>query len=109
MATDNDPLECWIEDTVVRKAKVKGWYTRKCIWGGMRSAPDRIFAKAGIVLWIELKRIRRTATESQAREHKKMRAAGCRVFVADSVDAAMAILDRHDTDIWGRAACEDGI
>lgn len=101
MATDNDPLEKWIESTSVKKAKIRGWFSRKCIWGGRRSAPDRFFAKKGVQVFIELKRLLQKPTKLQAREHEEMRAAGCLVFVADSVEACLGILDRLDPDLNG--------
>lgn len=63
--------------------------TRKVKWEGRKHAPDllillpRLFANC----WVETKALGVKARAGQLREHARMRAAGMRVFVLDSVEA----------------------
>lgn len=65
-------------------AKKKGWWHRKFASPGKRSAPDRVFAKASHVFFVEFKATGQDATDLQKDEHKQMRAAGLTVWVCDS-------------------------
>jgi hypothetical protein len=85
-------LESSIEDDVVCWAENRNWWVRKVKYIGQRAAPDRWFAKNGRLIIIEFKRDRRGADPLQAREHKKMRAAGLEVHTVSSRDAAVKLL-----------------
>lgn len=74
-------------------AKKNGWWQRKFKSPGRRSAPDRIYAKQGRVFFIEYKRKGEKPTELQAKEHKRMRAAGMTVYVCDCREEFEAIFD----------------
>lgn len=85
-------MECAVEDPVVAWAKAHGWLVRKLAWVGRRDAPDRLFIKAGRVVFIEFKDRDEPLRLSQRREHDKLRAAGAEVYVCDTREAAIAIL-----------------
>lgn len=86
------PRESYIELNVVSESEGAGWWCRKVQWGGRRSAPDRVFAKKGRVVWIEFKRPGERPTTVQTREHERMRAAGMEVYWCDDLDTARKIL-----------------
>jgi hypothetical protein len=92
------PRETAVESPLVAMAEKEGFWVRKCVWLGRRSAPDRVFARPGRgPLWIELKRPgeRESGLEyGQRLEIRRMREAGLEVHVCDDVDEALAIL-RH--------------
>lgn len=86
------PRESYIELNAVAEAEAKGWWCRKVVWQGRRSAPDRVFAKGGRVVWIEFKRPDKFPTLAQNREHDRMREAGMEVFWCNDLDVARKIL-----------------
>lgn len=86
-------MECAVEDPVVAWAKANGWFVRKLAWTGRKDAPDRVFIKGGRVVFIEFKDLDEPLRLSQSREHDRMRAAGAEVYVCDTREAAIAILD----------------
>ena len=83
-----------IETTLVNKAEMGGWLVRKLQWGprGRRSAFDRIFVKAGRVVFMEVKAPGKEPEPLQAREHKRFREAGAEVHVIDNVRAGLKVL-----------------
>lgn len=85
-------LESQIEHEVVFKARNAGWFVRKVAWIGRKSAPDRVFAKAGRTVWIEFKRPGEKPDELQKREHDRMREAGMEVHVCASTRSALILL-----------------
>ena len=77
--------ESQIEQYLIKEIKKLGIETRKVQWVGRDGAPDRlILAKGGI--YAELKAPGKEPRENQLREHEKMRAAGMRVEVIDSLE-----------------------
>ena len=77
--------ESQIEQYLIKEIKKLGIETRKVQWIGRDGAPDRlILAKGGI--YVELKAPGKEPRENQLREHDKMRAAGIRVEVIDSLE-----------------------
>lgn len=77
--------ESKIEKHLIKELKKIGITTRKLRWLGVDGAPDRvIFAKGGI--YVELKAPGKEPRENQLREHEKMRAAGMKVIVIDSIE-----------------------
>ncbi len=87
-----NPRESYIELNAVDEAEAVGWWCRKVVWQGRRSAPDRVFAKGGRVVWIEFKRPGERPTVAQSREHDRMRAAGMEVYWCDDLNEARKIL-----------------
>ena len=91
-----DILERDIEKRCADWAKRNGWWTRKFTSPAHRSSPDRIFAKAGVVLFVEFKRAGQKPTPKQAHEHKEMWAYGMNVFVIDTQPDLQALLNKWD-------------
>lgn len=67
------------------KALVKsyGGEVRKVEWSGRRGAPDLLVLIPGHHFFIEVKAPGEKPRPEQLREHKRLRAAGFRVFVSD--------------------------
>lgn len=85
-------VESTIEKSVCGLAEKQGWWVRKVVWLGRRGAPDRIFAKNGRTVFIEFKRLGKEARANQARELKRMRAAGIEAHVIDSIEDGCRVL-----------------
>ncbi len=83
--------ESQIENYLIKELKRIGIETRKVQWIGRDGAPDRlIFAQGGI--YAELKAPGEKPRENQLREHTKMRAAGMRVEVIDSLEGVEKLI-----------------
>ena len=87
----NDVRESKIENTVTDFAKKNGWIVRKLAWIGRRNAPDRFFAKGGVIILVEFKKPGGDATEKQSKEHETLRAAGVHVVVINSIEVGREI------------------
>ncbi len=83
-------LESAIEERVQRLAEARGWLVRKVKWLGRRGAPDRLYLRGGRFVFVEFKRAGKIPTPQQAREHQRLRDAGCEVVAIDSVEAGDA-------------------
>lgn len=91
---NDDPLEKIIEGKVVAHAKTKGCIVYKFTSPSKRSVPDRIFiTPAGVVFFIEFKRLHQKPTPSQAVEIEKIRSKGVSVFVVDDVATGKKVVD----------------
>jgi hypothetical protein len=87
-------LEKEVEKAVCDYAKSKGWLTRKWTSPSHAFVPDQIFITPhGQVVFVEFKRPGGKVTPGQQREHEKLRAHRCTVFVIDSVDAGKGMVD----------------
>lgn len=93
-----------IERACCALAEKQGWWQRKFKSPGKRSAPDRIFAKEGVVFFVEFKAPGKKATPLQAQEHLKMRAAGLRVYVCDNKPYFVRILRVEQDGVDARNA-----
>lgn len=82
-----------IETAAIKYAKSNGWLTRKLQWIGRNGAPDRLFAKGGRIVFIELKQKGKKATVQQALEHERMISAGLEVYVCDSIERVIDVLE----------------
>lgn len=87
-----------VQNPVIGYAKANGWFVRRLAWLGRVGAPDCVFAKAGIVLWIEFKDEDGDTSVMQDREHKRMLDAGMKLFVVSNVALGKVLLDRYDPD-----------
>lgn len=96
-------LEKDVEKRAADWAKRNGWWTRKFTSPAHRSSPDRIFAKGGVVVFIEFKRLGQKPTPKQLHEHEIMRSFGLTVFVSDSVEHAKRVLLMFDLNLSGDA------
>lgn len=88
-------LEGAIQSWSVKYARKRGFWARKFRAAGRRSAPDYIFAKDGVVFWVEFKASGVAPSDLQLEEHKEMRAHGLTVFVCDSRDTFPEIIARY--------------
>jgi hypothetical protein len=80
-----------VEDPVVAFAKQWGWKVRKLKWIGRRAAPDRMFFRAGKIVFVEFKRAGKAPNVLQEREIKRMRDNGLTVHVIDDADVGRAL------------------
>jgi len=78
-------LEKSIERSCKTWAQGRDWWCAKFKSPGKRSAPDDIFVRCGLHVFVEFKAEGEEATENQKIYHDEMRKAGCRVLVVDSV------------------------
>jgi hypothetical protein len=82
-----------VEKALLDAVKAAGGEVRKVEWIGRRAAPDRFVMLPNFTpAFVELKAPGEKPTAEQAREHKKMRALGVRVFVIDSIKDALALM-----------------
>ena len=91
----DNPLETYIENTVVKHAKKTGWKQRKLGWIGRHGAPDRVFFKGGVLLFVEFKQRGKKPTPNQEKEIGELRDEGMLVFVIDNIEAGIALLDSY--------------
>lgn len=80
--------ESSIERTVVSRAKDAGWLSYKFVSPSNSGVPDRIFIKAGRVVFIEFKAPGKKPTKLQEKIIGKIREAGVEVYVCDNVEDA---------------------
>lgn len=83
--------ESQIEAALVARATALGAEVRKVKWIGRNGAPDRLVMHPVHRAWVELKRPGEVPTKRQLLEHTRMRAAGEKVLVIDS----LALIDEH--------------
>ena len=92
-------LERDVEKAVKRYAESKGWLTRKWTSPGHAFVPDQIFIiPGGKVIFVEMKRPGGKCTAGQLREHEKLRAMGCDVWVIDNVENGKQMVDSYATE-----------
>lgn len=87
-----------IREALDARVRAYGGETRAVAWLGRRNAPDvlvlfpegagpqRGFRYPGGHFFVETKRPKKSATAAQAREHERMRAAGCVVLVITTLE-----------------------
>jgi len=83
--------ESAVEKHLVESVERHGGFQRKLRWVGRPHAPDRFVAFPvtfpGVGVWlVELKRPGKDAEPGQGREHARLRAAGVRVIVIDTIE-----------------------
>jgi len=86
----------------LERVKHLGGLTRKVHWEGRSNAPDRYVSflqsaaprHDAFTAFVELKAPGKRPTPAQAREHKRMRAAGTQVFWVSSYDEVDQFLRR---------------
>lgn len=88
-----DPLESEIQAKVVRFARSRGYYAKKFVSPGARSVPDFLFINViGWTFFIEFKRYGKEPTESQVKEHKRIRQCNGVVFIVDAANVGIFII-----------------
>lgn len=85
-------IEAAVERHLIRRVKELGGEVRKVAWPGRRHAPDRLVLLPSEHFFVELKRPAVKACAGQLREHERLRAAGCAVFVANTKEQVEALL-----------------
>jgi hypothetical protein len=90
-------LEKEIEKAVSAYAKKQGILNYKFVSPGHRSVPDRIFITSeSVIFFVEFKRDPScVATPKQLREHERLRAKGCKVYVIDNVTDGFKLIDLY--------------
>jgi len=80
-----NPKEAVIEAYLVKRIQGLGGEAMKFTSLSRRSVPDRIvMMPGGKLVFVELKRLGKQPTESQEREHQRLRELGQSVYVIDS-------------------------
>lgn len=79
-------LERKIRAALHKRVKALGGEHRALKWMNRRHAPDDFLMLPDRHLWVEGKASDEAARAGQAREHERMRAAGCRVLVINSLE-----------------------
>lgn len=88
-----NPLEKDIEKRVCDYAKSLGMLCYKFTSPSRRSVPDRMFiTKAGVVFFIEFKRLGQKPTAAQMVEIEKIRATGVLVAVVDDIKTGKIVI-----------------
>lgn len=80
--------ESYIERKSCAIAKAAGWLVYKFSSPNQKGVPDRIFIRAGRVVFAEFKAPGKQPTPLQARQIEKLREQGMEVHVIDSVEDA---------------------
>jgi hypothetical protein len=85
-----------IEAYLRRRVKETGGIHRKCVWQGRRGAPDDfcMWPLLGRHAWVECKRPKKSATIQQAKEHTRMRNAGCIVYDCNTLELVNSFIYR---------------
>lgn len=86
-----DAPERAVERALVQAAHAAGGVARKLLTPGVRGAPDRlVLLPGGVVRFVECKGRGGRLSASQCREHARLRALGCEVWVVWTVEEARA-------------------
>lgn len=92
----NNPLEKDIESKVCAYARSRGAEAYKFTSPARAAVPDRLFvASFGRVWFCEFKRKGEKPTPQQEREHVRLALLGQRVYVIDSVEDGVRMVDRE--------------
>lgn len=83
-----------VREPVIEHAKRFGILARRLVMLNRRGYPDTTFMKNGIVILMEFKDVDGGLSLLQEREIAKLRKAGVTVYVVDSVEDGIAILNR---------------
>ena len=81
-----------LAQTCKRWARAHGWWVHKFRSPGHNASPDDVFAKNGVVLWVEFKRPGKRPTEMQQKVINEMLAAGLDVVWVDNIEDFKAVL-----------------
>jgi hypothetical protein len=84
-----------VEIEVVAWAENNGWVVRKMQYIGRRGCADRFFFGYGQIVMLEFKRLDDgIISENQSKEHARLEAVGCPVFVFYTSQSAIDFLKR---------------
>ena len=88
------PLEKTIENYLVKRIQSLGGECEKFTSPQRRSVPDRIIMMpGGKLVFVEVKRFGKQATDMQARDHQRRRELGFIVWVVDSKSAVDTLVE----------------
>ncbi len=87
-----------VQNPLVDYGKSTGWLVRKVVYQARRGSPDLWFLKGGVWVLVEAKAFKKDARIQQEREHKRLRKKGANVYVVDTLEEGMRVLDAHDPD-----------
>lgn len=87
--------EHFVEDSVTEYAEADGgWETRKMTYAGRHGCRDRDFYGYGHTIKVEFKRGGGKPRPHQERERKRLKAVGVTIFLIDTVEDGIALLER---------------
>ena len=87
-----------IEQKLVREVRRNGGISPKFVSPGMRGMPDRlVLMPKGRVYFVELKRPGAEPGPLQTARHEMLRGMGFRVYVVDSIEKVMEVIDEIRT------------
>lgn len=82
-----------VERHLRKQVRLLGGECEKFTSPGKRNVPDRICMwPGGVIDFVETKRPGKEATEAQARDHKRRRAMGLKVFVINTIERVDAYI-----------------
>lgn len=90
--TSEDRPESDIEADIRKLALALGWLCWKFVSPGLRGVPDRIFMRAGRLVFLEVKKVGEEPSRQQEKRAAEIRAAGFECYWVDNVEDARAIL-----------------
>lgn len=85
--------ESAIEKKCTAIAKANGWLPFKFTSPAQRGVPDRLYIRAGAVVFVEYKRHGEHPTPLQAKIHRDMRGHGAVIHVIDNEEQAHAVFE----------------
>lgn len=83
--------ESYIESQSTKFAKANGWLSYKWVSPGNAGVPDRIFIKAGRVVFVEFKAAGQKPRPLQVLHGNRLMSQGCEVHYIDSIAQAKEI------------------
>lgn len=84
-------LESKVEKDSMSYAAAHGWLCRKIRWIGRRGAPDRLFIRAGRVIFVEFKKPKGALRIQQERERERLEDHGAKVYLINDFSDAMQL------------------
>lgn len=88
--------ESKIENTVNKYAEKLGWMQKKGTDPAQVGWPDREYLRDGYTFFIEFKTINGKCSEIQKYMHEKIRNNGFEVYVVNSIELGIKILDQYE-------------
>ena len=89
-------LESKIENVVCKYAKSKGWLVYKFVSPGNRGVPDRVMLRNGVIIFVEFKAAGKQPNKLQHNVINRIRKAGFKVYIVDSIDIGKKTLSSYD-------------
>lgn len=90
------PLESNVQGKVIKQWRKAGWKCIKVETPTENGWPDYQCMKPGVILWIEFKKKHKEPTPQQYLRHQEIMDCGFLVFVIDTYEDGMDLLNNHD-------------